>query len=149
MINKIRLQNWKSHTDTELSFTPGANVIIGPMGAGKSSVLQAISFALFGTFSELKRKELKISDIVKRNSEIKNAAVDIELAIGNEILQIKRIIEDGNTKEATIRNKEGKLLAGTNPAQVSAYLKDVLRIDEDIFLRTIYAKQKKLTCSCS
>jgi len=144
MINKIRLQNWKSHTETELSFTPGANVIIGPMGAGKSSVLQAISFALFGTFSELKRKELKISDIVKRNSEIKNAGVDIELAIGNEILQIKRIIEDGNTKEATIRNKEGKLLAGTNPAQVNAYLKDVLRIDEDIFLRTIYAKQNEI-----
>jgi exonuclease SbcC len=144
MIQKIRLQNWKSHTETELSFTPGANVIIGPMGAGKSSVLQAISFALFGTFSELKRKELKISDIVKRDSEIKNAGVELELAIGNEILQIKRVIEDGNTKEATIRNKEGKLLAGTNPAQVNAYLKDVLRLDEDIFLRTIYAKQNEI-----
>jgi len=144
MISKIRLQNWKSHTDTELSFTSGANVIVGPMGAGKSSILQAISFALFGTFSELKRKELKISDIVKRNSEIKNAGVDIEIAIGNEILQIKRLIEEGNTKEATIRNKEGKLLAGTNPAQVNAYLKDVLKIDEDIFLRTIYAKQNEI-----
>ncbi|MEM4247707.1 MAG: AAA family ATPase [Candidatus Nanoarchaeia archaeon] len=144
MISKIRLQNWKSHGETELSFTNGANVIIGPMGAGKSSVLQAISFALFGTFSELKRKELRISDVIKRNSEIKNAGVDIELSIGNDILQIKRVIEEGNTKEATIRDKEGKLIAGTNPAQVNAYLKDVMKIDEDIFLRTIYAKQNEI-----
>ena len=144
MIRKIKLQNWKSHAETELNFSDGINVIVGAMGAGKSSVLQAISFALFGTFSELKRKELKISDIVKRNAEFKNASVDVELNFANNILQIKRTIEDGSTKEAVIRTGDGKMLAGTNPAQVNAYLKNILKIDEDVFLRTIYAKQNEI-----
>jgi len=144
MIRKIRLRNWKSHADAEYSFTNGTNVIVGAMGAGKSSILQAISFALFGTFSELKRKEVKISDIVNRNSEIKNALIDLEIQNGDKVLEIKRIIEDGSTKEAVIRDGEGRLIAGTNPAQVNAYLKDVLKIDEDIFLRTIYAKQNEI-----
>src|SRR3989344_3611690 len=136
MIRKIKLQNWKSHAETEINFSDGINVIVGAMGAGKSSVLQAISFALFGTFSELKRKELKISDIVKRNAEFKKASVDVELNFANNILQIKRTIEDGSTKEAVIRTGDGKMLAGTNPAQVNAYLKNILKIDEDVFLRT-------------
>ncbi len=144
MIRKIKLQNWKSHTETELNFSDGINVLVGAMGAGKSSVLQAISFALFGTFSELKRKELKISDLVTRGAEFNNASVDLEMSFGNNVLQIKRTVEEGNTKEAIIRTSDGRLLAGTNPAQVNNYLKDILKIDEDVFLRTIYAKQNEI-----
>jgi len=144
MIKRIKLQNWKSHAETEINFTEGTNVLVGPMGAGKSSVLQAICFALFGTFNELKRKDLKISDLVKRNAQTKIAQVDLELSTQNSVLEIKRIVEEGSTKEAAVRNKEGKLLAGTNPAQVNMFLKDVLKLDEDVFLRTIYAKQNEI-----
>jgi len=144
VIRKIKLENWKSHGEAEYSFTEGTNVIVGPMGAGKSSVLQAITFALFGTFSELKKKELKISDIVKRDAQFKNSKVELEIQIGNEVLEVKRTIEDGNTKEAIIRSKDGRLLAGTNPAQVNMYLRDVLKLDEDVFLRAIYARQNEI-----
>jgi len=92
MIKRIKLQNWKSHAETEINFTEGTNVLVGPMGAGKSSVLQAICFALFGTFNELKRKDLKISDLVKRNAQTKIAQVDLELSTQNSVLEIKRIV---------------------------------------------------------
>ncbi len=144
MIEKIMLQNWKSHGQSEFSFTPGTNIIVGPMGAGKSSVLQAISFALFGTFSELKKKEMKISDIVRRGAGELQASISLELKTSkNGAIEIRRVIEDGNTKEASVREKDGRLLAGTNPAQVNAYLRDILKIDEDVFLRTVYAKQNE------
>jgi len=48
MIKRVRLKNWRSHYDTDLRFDEGTNVIIGINGAGKSSVLEAIFFALFG-----------------------------------------------------------------------------------------------------
>ena len=144
MIEKIKLRNWKSHAESEYAFTKGTNIIVGPMGAGKSSILQAVSFALFGTFSELKRKEVKISDIVRRNSDSTSAQIDMNLRTGNDIFEIKRIIEDGSTKEAVVRTQEGKLMAGTNPAQVNTFLKGALKIDEDVFLRTVYAKQGEL-----
>lgn len=44
----IRLVNVKSHRDTELSFAPGINVLSGPNGVGKSTVFEAIGYALFG-----------------------------------------------------------------------------------------------------
>ena len=36
MITSIRMHHWRSHKDSELSFERGTNVIVGPMGSGKS-----------------------------------------------------------------------------------------------------------------
>lgn len=47
-ILSISLKNIKSHRDTELSFSPGINVLSGPNGVGKSTIFEAIGYALFG-----------------------------------------------------------------------------------------------------
>lgn len=47
-ILSIHLTNIKSHRDTELSFSPGINVLSGPNGVGKSTIFEAIGYALFG-----------------------------------------------------------------------------------------------------
>ena len=47
-ICSIELTNIKSHRDTRLDFSPGINVLSGPNGVGKSTVFEAIGYALFG-----------------------------------------------------------------------------------------------------
>lgn len=47
-ILSIHLKNIKSHRDTELTFAPGINVLSGPNGVGKSTIFEAIGYALFG-----------------------------------------------------------------------------------------------------
>ncbi|OGR33667.1 MAG: nuclease SbcCD subunit C [Desulfuromonadales bacterium GWD2_61_12] len=47
-ILSIQLKNIKSHRDLELHFAPGINVLSGPNGVGKSTVFEAIGYALFG-----------------------------------------------------------------------------------------------------
>ncbi len=47
-IVSIHLKNIKSHRDSELNFSPGINVLSGPNGVGKSTVFEAIGYALFG-----------------------------------------------------------------------------------------------------
>ena len=47
-ILSIHLKNIKSHRDTELSFSAGINVLSGPNGVGKSTIFEAIGYALFG-----------------------------------------------------------------------------------------------------
>jgi exonuclease SbcC len=47
-ILSIHLKNIKSHRDTRLSFASGINVLAGPNGVGKSTVFEAIGYALFG-----------------------------------------------------------------------------------------------------
>ena len=47
VINYVHIQNMYAHKDTKLEFTDGKNYIIGPIGSGKTEVLQAIGFAFF------------------------------------------------------------------------------------------------------
>jgi len=47
-ILSIHLTDIKSHRDTELTFSAGINVLSGVNGAGKSTVFEAIGYALFG-----------------------------------------------------------------------------------------------------
>jgi len=47
-ILSIHLKNIKSHRDTHLSFSSGINVLSGPNGVGKSTIFEAIGYALFG-----------------------------------------------------------------------------------------------------
>ena len=44
----LRLQNFRQHADTRLSFDEGLTGIIGPNGSGKSTLLEAIAWALYG-----------------------------------------------------------------------------------------------------
>src|SRR5207302_462524 len=45
---RLRLVNFRQHADTELEFGPGITGIIGPNGSGKTSILEAIAWALYG-----------------------------------------------------------------------------------------------------
>jgi DNA repair protein SbcC/Rad50 len=47
-ILSIQLSDIKSHRDTALSFSAGINVLSGANGAGKSTVFEAVGYALFG-----------------------------------------------------------------------------------------------------
>ena len=64
MIEKVILRNWKSHLESEFTFSKGTNVLIGHIGSGKTSVLDAICFALFGTTPSLQSKKVKLDDII-------------------------------------------------------------------------------------
>ena len=141
MILNIELLNWKKHENLKIEFNKGSNILIGNMGSGKTSILQAITYCLFGTFSELKKRELKINDLIKRGETIS----EIKLFIENDNAQflITRKIEYDKPSEATIRDDSGELLAGPNPTAVNDYIIDKFKITEEIFLRTIYSVQNE------
>lgn len=84
---KIRFKNILSYGNklTELTFSKGLNLIKAQNGSGKSSILDAINFALFGKpFRNIKIQEL----INKFNG--KDLLVDIEFSIGNDNYEIIR-----------------------------------------------------------
>ena len=143
MIRSIELRNWKTHKDTRLGFQQGVNVLLGVMGAGKSSVMDAISFAFFGTFPALKQSRVKIEDIPTNRPTVEDRA-EVELAfdIGNDIYVIKRTLKKGKGSEALIE-KNGKYLQ-TQPERVNDEIASLLKIDYDTFSRAIYAEQNRL-----
>src|SRR3989338_4433270 len=47
-LKRVRLQNIRSYVSEEVAFPPGSVLLSGDIGSGKSTILLAIEFALFG-----------------------------------------------------------------------------------------------------
>ena len=143
MIRKVVLTNWRSHEKTELSFGKGTNIIVGIMGAGKSSVLEGICYALFGTFPALNK--LNVADIITRRPEQKaEASVELEFDAENgETYSVTRVISRGKGGGSAELRKEGKLIESA-PKRVTDYVETLLHIDYDLFTRAIFAEQNRI-----
>src|SRR5574340_1135976 len=76
MLQSVEIENFLSHVKTKLEFGNGVTVFVGPNGAGKSSVIDAITFALFG---EHLRKSTK--GLLRRGSS--QAYSKVEFTIRN------------------------------------------------------------------
>ncbi|TAK18368.1 MAG: SMC family ATPase, partial [Nitrosarchaeum sp.] len=58
MITSVELGDFLSHSETKLEFGNGVTVFVGQNGAGKSSIIDAITFALFGQHTRKSNKGL-------------------------------------------------------------------------------------------
>jgi len=144
VIRKIKLGNWRSHASTELTFGKGTNIIIGIMGAGKSSVLEGICFGLFGTFPALQQKKLRLADVItNRPSEMPEASVEIEFDANGQVYTVMRTIARKRGGGGAELRMNGKLLE-SGPGRVNDYVEKLLKIDYDLFTRAIYSEQNRI-----
>lgn len=58
MIKDIQLKDFIAHKDTKLEFCKGITIFVGHNGSGKSSIIDAITFALFGKHTRKSNKNL-------------------------------------------------------------------------------------------
>ncbi len=145
MITKLKLKNWRSHADSELDFMSGTNALLGSMGSGKTSCMDSICFALFGTFPTLQSKKLKLEDIIMKKPVEKIASeVEIFFNVNSAVYSVKRIIEKGKgTTYAEVR-ENGKLLEAPNSQRVNELIEKILKVDYDLFSKAIYSEQNGL-----
>ncbi|MDY6984990.1 MAG: AAA family ATPase [Candidatus Thermoplasmatota archaeon] len=93
IIREIRLKNIRSHSDTVVGMREGINLIHGDIGAGKSSVLYAIEFALFGTGSRFGKNDIKLLRAGERSG-----FVEVRLDVEGRDYAFHREIKDGYDK---------------------------------------------------
>jgi len=127
-----------------LEFSKGTNILIGQMGAGKSSVMDAISFALFGKYPALQHRHLTMQDIItNRPVQMQEAQVRLEFNIGTDTYEVTRTISIDGVAKATLE-KNGTYVQ-SQPQRVNEEIERILKIDYDLFVRAIYAEQNRLT----
>ncbi len=85
MITDIRLQDFISHRDTHLQLGKGVTIFVGHNGSGKSSVIDAITFSLFGKHSRKSSKNL-----VRRGAA--QGSAQIQFSLNSKQYQATRIL---------------------------------------------------------
>ncbi len=144
MIDGIGMKNWKTHLDSKIAFTSGTNVIIGNVGTGKSSVLDAVCFALFGTFPVLQSKKIKLDDVLMRRPvEKTRAEVELAFTAYGKKYSVKRVVEKGKGTSYSEVREGGKLLE-TNTSRVTEVVEKVLKTNYETFSKAIYSEQNNM-----
>jgi exonuclease SbcC len=89
MITSIELGDFLSHYETKLEFGNGVTVFVGQNGAGKSSIIDAITFALFGQHTRKSNKGL-----IKRGANQGFAKVEFNIN-GKQYQAVRKIDSKG------------------------------------------------------
>ncbi len=92
ILRRIKLDNFLSHRDTLIAFSEGVNTFIGENGAGKSSILEAIHYALTGTGWRTGGKAKK--PLIHNNEN--SASVILEFTYQGHDYKIVRYIRTGH-----------------------------------------------------
>jgi exonuclease SbcC len=100
MIKSIELGNFISHSETKLDFDDGVTVFVGHNGAGKSSIIDAITFALFGEHTRKSNKSL----IRRGNTQ---AYVKVRFTSKNKTYEATRKIDSKGTLAAQFTEIQG------------------------------------------
>jgi exonuclease SbcC len=123
-IKSLKLTNFKQHKNVTLEFGQ-LNVILGENGSGKTSILEAICYALYGSVpSSATKKELV-------HLGKKSGSVELTLDDGYRIV---RDLDGSNV----LYNDEIKV------SEKAQEIEDFLNIDKGVFMNILYASQSDI-----
>ncbi|MEM2906259.1 MAG: AAA family ATPase [Candidatus Bathyarchaeia archaeon] len=83
----MRLVNWKPFEEAQVRFYPGVNLIAGSNGSGKSSLLEAISFALYGE----RALPYELTAAIRRGASLSKVRLSFTAPDGNQY-SVERVL---------------------------------------------------------
>jgi exonuclease SbcC len=141
-IESIELENIRSHTKTRTEFQRGFNCLIGGVGWGKSSVLYAIDFALFGdpigrSYEYLLREGTDSGKVLLKFTQ-DGKTYTITRGIHK---RGKGINQDWEQLKLT---QDGITVASAKSEAVAEQLKAITGLDKDLFREIVWVRQEQL-----
>ncbi len=137
MIDRVEINNWKNHDHLELEFKKGINFIIGLNGVGKTSVIQAINFALGTRKSHFK----DITSFIKTGKFHSKIVVDISKS-GNKY-RVDVEIDKDNIIRLLYDLKTEEIIA-SGDEDVNYKLRSVYGISEIIRDRLLFVDEGEI-----
>lgn len=144
-IKQITLENIRSYELQEINFTEGSTLLAGDIGSGKTSVLMAIEFALFGLQPGQRGSALM------RNGK-KDARVKISFEVDGKEIIIERTLKRGKTisqedcyitidnekKELSVTELKSKIL------EILSYPSEFAKKQNILYKFTVYTPQEEM-----
>jgi len=141
LITRVKLVNFTSHKETEIVFPEGLTVFLGRNGSGKSSIIDAITYALYG-----KHTRGSNPNVVRRGSSGERM-VELEFDYRGGRYYIKRSFDQrGNLQSAVLRRDDRLLVAGERKKEkaVSKAVQDLLGLGYDRMKTAVVIQQGEL-----
>ncbi len=137
LLIRLRLENFRQHQKTEIDFQPGMTAIVGANGSGKSTVLEGITYALYGEQRET-RDTIRFywSDTSKKKF---TAELTFEV-------EDKRYVVSRSNVDASLTQlgKSGSLVIATGLTDTRKACERLLGLNYDQFINSFCAEQKNL-----
>lgn len=130
MIKAIELVNFISHSRTLLAFNRGVTIFVGHNGSGKSSIIDAITFALYGQHTRKTNKNL-----VRRGSEV--SWLNLRFSVGSkeynayrrlgsngqsQLAKFDQVLDSGNIVEKNVVSGERKQFGDSMSGEIAKTL---------------------------
>lgn len=148
ILKSIKLTNIRSYLSQQIDFPLGTTLLSGDIGSGKSTILLAIEFALFG----VKRKDLSGSTLLRHGK--KEGEVELNMEIEGKEIIIKRKLKRG---KEDIKQEAGYIIINglkkegthielkTEILSLLGYPKDLITKSKDLVYRyTVYTPQEAM-----
>ncbi len=148
IINSVKLQNIRSYINNTICFPAGSVMLSGDVGAGKSTILLAVEFALFGIL----RGSLEGNALLRNGKN--SGFVEVSFSVDGKDVVIKRALK--RNKEAVTQDAgyiiiDGLKREGTAVELKSAvldllgYPKELLTKSKALIYRyTVYTPQEEM-----
>jgi len=140
-LESLSLQNFKRYAAYEMDFESGLCGILGRNGSGKSTIFEAVSFALYGEYKGSK-------ELVKTAGAEGNVKVVLDFTVDEKSHSVTREFR-GKAMTAYATLKEGDESLATGSKEVTAAVTKLLGMGKEAFLHTVFASQKELTALSS
>lgn len=140
-LHSLSLQNFRQHENTRITFANGLTGIIGTNGGGKSTLLEAIGFALYGLSATRGKKE---SIRFSRAHPKAPVSVELEFELSGQPYRIERGI---STAEMYIVGQPIPIADSVTAVNQLVQMK--LGMSRDEFFSTFFTGQKELAVMAS
>jgi len=148
LLKSIKLENIRSYTNELIEFPDGSVLLSGDIGSGKSTVLSAIEFALFG----IKRKDLSGTALLRHGKN--NASVELNFSVDEKNVIIKRNLKRGkqDIKQDTgyiiindIKTEATAVELKTKVLELLGFPSELVSKTKDLVYRyTVYTPQEQM-----
>ncbi|WP_292660082.1 SMC family ATPase, partial [Nitratifractor sp.] len=136
----LRMQNYKKYRDFSLDFAEGLTGIIGRNGSGKSTIFDAITFALYGDVRG-EKETIRHAKAGEKEPVVVTLLFEIE---GKEYKVVRQMRGKSLTAKAHLYDGDDALIAESAKG-VSAEIVKLIGMNKEAFMHTVFASQKELT----
>jgi len=136
-LEALSLTNFKRYAAFEMTFESGLVGILGRNGSGKSTIFEAVSFALYGEYRGAK-------ELVRTAGAESNVKVVLDFTVDEKSYSVTREFR-GKALTAYAVLKEADESLATGAKEVTAAVTKLLGMGKEAFLHTVFASQKELT----